>query len=307
MTPGVKVLLIVGSVRSGSTLVGNILGELDGFFHAGEVYNVWKNLVRARECGCGRPLPDCHFWSEVRDGRFGPLPNAVEVTRWQEETLRIRHLRHVLNEDGVPAPDRKALDAYRDALSRLYLAVGRATGANVIVDSSKWPRHAAMAASLEGAEPYFIHLVRDPRGVAYSRQMFTMGGNPGTRLRIKSFQVALAGWSWMKVNLATETVCNKAARGRFLRLRYEDFVARPRETLERALTLVGEPSLDLPLLGERTVRLNVNHTVGGNASRFRAGPVEIKEDVRWREAFDWRDRLVASTITLPLLRRYGYR
>jgi hypothetical protein len=304
----VKVLHVVGSVRSGSTILGNVLGELDGFFHAGELHNVWKNLLRARTCGCGRPLPDCPFWSGVRDGRFGALPDAVEVRRWQEETLRIRHLRHVLSQDGSRAFERNALDAYRGALSQLYRAIGRAAGAQVIVDSSKWPRHAAAAASLDDVEPYFIHLVRDPRGVAYSRQgIRSMRGDPGTRGVAKSLHMALAGWSWMKVNLGAEAVCRKAGRGRFLRIRYEDFVSRPRQTLEKTLTLIGEQSLDLPIVGDRTVRLSPNHTVGGNSNRFRAGPVEITEDARWRAAFDRRDWLVATTMTLPLLRRYGYR
>jgi Sulfotransferase family len=307
MTSAVKVLHIVGSPRTGSTILGNVLGELEGFFHVGELYNIWKNLLLGRTCGCGRSLPECPFWSVVRGGRFGALPDPFEVRQWQEDTLRIRHLRRLLREHTNGVSKEEPLDAYRGALSQLYRALGGASAARVIVDSSKWPPHAA-AASLSDVEPYFIHLVRDPRGVAHSRQgSRTMRGDSGTSGTAKALHVAFDGWSWMKVNMAAEVVCHKAGRGRFLRLRYEDFVTNPRRTLEDVLALVGEQSHELPSMRDRTVQLDVNHTVGGNSNRFRAGPVEIKQDTRWVAALDRGDRLVTTTVTLPLLRRYGYR
>jgi hypothetical protein len=308
MTSGLKVLHIVGPLRTGSTILGSVLGELEGFFHAGELHKVWKNLILDGPCGCGEPLSDCPVWSGMGNGRFGGLPDPDDVQRWQEETLRTRHLRRLLREENGRAHEWKHLDAYRRALSQLYRALERAAEARVIVDSSKWPPHSAAAASLTSVESYFIHLVRDPRGVAYSRQgSRAMRGDAHTGGPARTLQVAFDGWSWMKVNIAAEAVCHKVGRGRFLRLRYEDFVTSPRRTIENALALVGEQSLEPPMIGDRTVRLSANHTVGGNSNRFRSGPVEIKEDTRWRGALNRPDRLVTSLVTLPLLRRYGYR
>jgi hypothetical protein len=48
----IKVLYIAGFGRNGSTILGNILGELDGFFHGGELNFVWeRNLLDNRRCG----------------------------------------------------------------------------------------------------------------------------------------------------------------------------------------------------------------------------------------------------------------
>jgi len=53
-----RVLYILGWGRSGSTVLGNILGEIDGFFSAGELHYLWeRSLVEGRACGCGRDVP----------------------------------------------------------------------------------------------------------------------------------------------------------------------------------------------------------------------------------------------------------
>ena len=40
-----RVLYILGWGRSGSTVLGNILGEVDGFFCAGELHYLWERRL----------------------------------------------------------------------------------------------------------------------------------------------------------------------------------------------------------------------------------------------------------------------
>ena len=45
---------------SGSTLLGNVLGELDGAVHVGELRALWdEGLLAGGTCGCGLPLGSC--------------------------------------------------------------------------------------------------------------------------------------------------------------------------------------------------------------------------------------------------------
>jgi hypothetical protein len=61
-----KVLFIMGMTRSGSTVLDNVLGEVDGFFSAGEVRLIWKRgILESRSCGCGSPVLECPVWREV--------------------------------------------------------------------------------------------------------------------------------------------------------------------------------------------------------------------------------------------------
>ena len=46
--PAVRVLYIAGSGRSGSTILDRTLGQVDGFFSAGELCNLWGRGLLAR-------------------------------------------------------------------------------------------------------------------------------------------------------------------------------------------------------------------------------------------------------------------
>ena|SRR5438874_13839335 len=62
----VRVLYVSGWVFSGSTLLSNILGEIEGVFAAGEVRHIWRRgLLEDRPCGCGAAFSACPFWRAV--------------------------------------------------------------------------------------------------------------------------------------------------------------------------------------------------------------------------------------------------
>jgi hypothetical protein len=56
----IKVLYIAGPTRSGSTLLSKILGEVDGFFNAGEIIDIWdRGLASDGLCSCGKAMSQC--------------------------------------------------------------------------------------------------------------------------------------------------------------------------------------------------------------------------------------------------------
>ena len=67
-----KVLYVAGSGRSGSTIVDNILGQLDGVGRVGEVRFLWeRGMLEDRTCGCGAAFSACPFWRAVLERAFG--------------------------------------------------------------------------------------------------------------------------------------------------------------------------------------------------------------------------------------------
>ncbi len=67
-----KVLYIAGWGRSGSTILQNVLGELDGFFPVGEIVYVWeRNLIGNRLGGCGARFRECEVWQGVLERAYG--------------------------------------------------------------------------------------------------------------------------------------------------------------------------------------------------------------------------------------------
>jgi hypothetical protein len=61
-----RVVLVAGAGRSGSTLLTLLLGSLPETFAVGELRYLWQRcVVERRLCGCGRPLPECALWQSI--------------------------------------------------------------------------------------------------------------------------------------------------------------------------------------------------------------------------------------------------
>ena len=306
--PAVKVLLIMGWTRSGSTILDNLLGEIDGFFSSGELHYIWeRGLLEKRLCACGTEIERCEVWGAVLKEAFGDnLPDPAAVARWQCDAVRVRHTWKLLRQARVPSGWRP-LDSYAPVATGLYKAIGRVTGARVVVDSSKRPSDAALLQLLPDIDPYYLHLVRDPRGVAYSwkrrRREYDRGDRPAEMPRHGS---VYSTFGWSEVNIAAEAVRRRVDPRRSMLVRYEDFITNPRRTLLDVARLVGEEPEQLPVSDDRIASLNRNHAASGNPSRFKTGPIKLKPDEEWKAKLKKRDLIIATGMGFPLIRRYGY-
>lgn len=300
-----KVLYLAGWQRSGSTILSNILGQLPGFFSGGELYYFWPHAAKDKVlCGCGAPFRECALWREVMLRAFGETPpDPDRMKRLGVEGLRTRNMPSLAFEK----PRRRILDThaeYAETIDKLYSAIADTTGCDVIVDSSKWPPYGLLLSDRPDLDVYVLHLVRDPRAVAHSWQR----RNPRPDRGGRPFMSRTPGSSsarWLAWNAAAEAYWGRDPR-RYVRLRYEDFVARPVETVQRILDMLGKSSLQVDLTADREVFLDVCHTVDGNPVRLRRGLVPLKKDDEWETAMDLRTKVAVTSMTLPLLLRYGY-
>jgi hypothetical protein len=292
----VRVLYVTGWCRSGSTVLANLLGELPGVTHVGEMTYLWANGVLRTgtntTCGCGRDLGSCEVWMQVLAEVTGGDPGGVaaEMVAGHAAFLRTRHTRARLTE---AEPRARPLLARTAAC---YRAIGGVLGAEVVVDSSKFPAEAAALCRMPDLDVRVLHLVRDPRATAYSWR------------RVKSYipamGVARSTAYWTGFNLASERV-GRAFPDRYLRVRYEDFAERPAEVTAAVMRLAGLDGPP-PVDAAGAATLGLNHTVTGNPDRLRRGPVTISADDAWRRGLPRGEALVATGLALPLLRRYGY-
>jgi hypothetical protein len=294
------VVYVLGRGRSGSTVFAQALGARDGFFNAGEVRYLWDPvLTHGTRCACGRPADDCPVWSQVL-ARLSWVDRA-EVVRWQRAVVRESRLPRLVRGRGERWP---ALARYREVMARVYAAIAAVTGCRTVVDSSKRPSYALVVRGLAGCAPYFVQLVRDPRASAHSWRGEGHLGGSGEPVRPRGPLAATLRWT--ALNAGAEVVRRACEPDRTLLLRYEDFAAAPRAVLDRVAHLCGEVPDASPFVDEETVRLPAGHAIAGNPVRERAGEVRIREDDRWRREQSRFDRMVATAVALPLLRRYGY-
>ena len=300
-----KYVSIVSAERSGSTLLDMLLGSVDGFFSGGELRYLWeRGLIQQRRCGCGLEVSECVVWSKVlADSGLSHLDPA-EVVRWQHNVARIRHTRRLLKAADSPARDPE-LSRLIETMTALYAQIGCVTGARVIVDSSKRPADAALATLLPGVQTYVVHLVRDPRGVAYSRARTKLEFDHELRPEMARRRAAPSAASWLWLNAMASTFRHDAPAVPFLRVRYEDLVAQPEAWLSHILNFIDE-STATPPIHDRVACLRPNHTVSGNPGRFSTGEIEIRLDAEWRTSMGMAPWCAATGISLPLLRRYDY-
>jgi len=303
----VKVLYVVGLGRSGSTILSNSLGQIPGFFSGGELNFIWRhNVLENRLCGCGKPFRECPVWTRVMDEAFGGMDGVDprEMMRLQNLGTRTRHIPMMLTERGRRSLAER-LEKFLIGYERLYRAIETATGSRVVVDSSKEPAHGFAMGMVPGVDFYVLHLIRDPRAAAYSWLKKKPQPDTDTREHMVRFSPTKSSALWDSWNASAEALWRRSPQ-RYLRIRYEDFVANPRESFEEILTLLGEKNVEPPLVGEREVKLGVSHTVSGNPNRFETGAVELRPDREWVLNMSPRDRALVTTLTLPLLKHYGY-
>jgi hypothetical protein len=158
---------------------------------------------------------------------------------------------------------------------------------------------------VEGVDLRVLHLIRDPRAAAYSWAKKKRQPDSPDREFMHRKSPTQSAVLWDAWNSAIEALWRDKPEN-YLRLRYEDFIAEPRHSFEQILKLVDEEEANLPLEGERAVKLGISHTVSGNPNRFDTGTVELRQDRAWQEKMKPRDKALVTAGTLPLLKRYRY-
>ena len=303
----IRVLYVAGFGRSGSTLLGNVLGQTDGFVSVGEIRNIWLHgLIQNKICGCGAPFDECEMWQSVLSEAFGGTDGVdpENMIHLRESWGRTMHIPLMLA-SPTRRLIRERLAEYLHNLERLYRAVQTVTGSRIIVDTSKFPSYGFTVGMVPSVDLYVVHLVRDPRAVAYSWLRKKLQPDPETPEYILRDSPTRSSLRWTARNLGTELLWRRSPK-RYLMLRYEDFIAEPRKTIGRVLELVREETAPLPHVAEHEVELGANHNIWGNPNRFQTGLVRLRPDDEWASRMQPRDKALVTLLTLPLLARYEY-
>lgn len=301
-----KILYIMGNGRSGSTILGNILNEITDFFTVGELRQLWEVLLHNHStCACGKDLYSCEIWRIILASIFtDSIPiDSEEMLALYNQYGRNRHVLRMLFPAGRQHAQRQ-LTPYLANLSKLYQVIADVTHSSVIVDTSKHPSYGAILDMLSDVDVYVVHLVRDPRAVAYS--WGTKKFKPDEGIFMIQLPVYKSALRWLTWNLGGWLLwrCNNK---RYLRIYYEDFTRQPRVTIEQISQFIDEPRKKLPFTSEDEVLLGPNHIAMGNPNRMDSiGIVQIKYDARWKTRMSALNKGIVTLITFPLLVWYRY-
>jgi hypothetical protein len=284
-----------------------MLGSALGFFPTGELREIWyRGRIENRLCGCGNSFHDCAYWKEVGEVAFGgwDAEDAEARAAQRMDLDRPWHL-PLLMTPGLSASYRRRHQAYTEVLSKLYGAIGSVSEAPVIVDSSKIPTYAMLLRRVPGIDLRVVHLVRDPRGVAFSWQKQVQRVDGGNTDEMYRYGVASTIVRYDMYNGLMQTVGRWKTP--YLRVRYEDLVARPLDALEQIAAFAwGATVVNPGQLAAGKAEFTSDHTVDGNPIRFQRGSVDLKLDDQWRTQLDTKTRRLVTAGTAPFLVNYRY-
>jgi hypothetical protein len=303
------VIYIAGSGRSGSTLVERVLGDVPGMVNVGELIDLARRTMPLGErCGCGLAFADCPFWTGVGGRAFGGWDGSqlAALDQLRNRVARQRHLPLLLGMSVAGRGFQSDVAEYGARYSAIYQAIADQAHATCVVDASKLPAQ-ALALARAGIDLRVVHLVRDARGVAHSlsKQVHRPHAVQATDQMSRNAPAEAAA-RWLAIQSEAELLrrCGLPVA----RMRYEDFIRRPRPVIEAALAQLGLPSggPGLAHVGDGRVVLGRSHGLSGNPSRFSEGEIALGADEAWRDRMPRRDRIAVTAIALPLLLRYHW-
>ncbi len=296
-----KVLFIAGCWRSGSTLLGDALGGLPGYAHTGEMHHVWsRGLTMNWRCGCGDLFRDCRFWGPV----MAPWMDESGARAAELERTRRRMMREMTSVKWCEGVCREWPD-YIDEVRLLLQRVFEASDASAVIDSSKSFRQACMLLATGEVALYVVHLVRDPRTTVYSlvhRAKRHLDDPLGSAMVTLEPNHAID--YWLESNRQTERLVDLPGV-EYLRVRYEDFVAKPGETLQRLSKFAGVSAEGLQRGGPPEIV--AGHSISGNPDRLLSGARRQIRAVVGGDGLDPGIRALVESRTGEALEAYGYR
>ncbi|MCW9027960.1 MAG: sulfotransferase [Kangiella sp.] len=282
MSKGVKIIYLLGAGRSGTTILSLLLGNNTNALALGELHQAPEHFSQEKSCSCGKPLISCPFWSEY----YPKLHELFDNDIYRLQARELESHRYVGKYYFSP---NRALDfsEYIKANKSLFELVSAQKP--VLIDSAKYIGRALALNSFSGNDIRYIYLVRDPRGVVNSFAKNVQTSRGWISATVYYFIVNSVAW------VTTKTLL----RGKVQKVRYEDLLSKPVETLTELSESLGVNVDNVKQLLESGRAMQTGHVIGGNR-------LVSKDEVLFRMSDNWRTKLPAWKrytiwfLTLPL-------
>lgn len=301
------IMYVAGLPRSGSTVLGLVLGEMPDAIFVGELSFFWRRFANGELCSCGQILPDCPFWSAVITEAFGKMTreHAREFHDLERSVLRRQW---TLSLTPVRRTTRNAKNIGRMLGNRslLYRSISKAADATCVIDSGKEMIFGSLMARLDDTNFNTIHIVRDPRGVAFSWQKQVKSDSEPHDMPRRSAGKTAA--HWVLENIIMQVSLQALSR-KYIRIRYEDLISQRESVtrkIEHAISPVASEARPAP---QSPGSIREHHLVASNPGVRRnfSGSLRLRLDEEWRTLLPRGQKRLVTTVCAPLMAAYGYR
>ncbi|MCH4823800.1 sulfotransferase domain-containing protein [Gramella lutea] len=280
-----KILLMLGYPRSGSTVFGELISQSTHFLHVGEMERLWyprKNKASfypQKECSCGSQLYECDFWLPYFD-KVAEKIKEIKSKRGVELNSKILcgYKEDFIQKGKIHGPE---AEIYTEVISTLYSELYKGEG-QIIVDGSKELWYAKYLESTGLFDLSYLHLIRDVKGIVYSRQKkLKKKDEESNTVTLNYKYLVYDTLRWNYINTKTRKFLEDK---RSVEVTYEDMVKKPKDVLKTIGDLMEvEIASNSILNSQNAYFIEDNHLVHGNRFRFKRGEVKLKKDTRYLE------------------------
>ena len=279
------VIYVMSDVRSGSTLLENILSKTEETVSVGELALLKNHLLRTGPgarwnwaCSCGLPPLNCPFWSRVMERMPVSDANFNTAVRWNYRSKKM-----VVGSLFSAFIKKKFGELNAEKLNRntiatnfsLYRNIFTITGKKFIVDSSKDPVQAYLTYLNKppDIDVKIINLKRDLRAIAASKSKWSVANSK----KKKSLG------RWLTNSLFYKKICivvtQLANAEDVISLSYENLATHTQQQLDAIVKVCGLQ----PYRAPEYMAVENDHTIAGTPQRFSKRPIVY--DASWKAVY----------------------
>ncbi|HPF12206.1 MAG TPA: sulfotransferase [Flavobacteriaceae bacterium] len=274
---------IAGDGRSGSSLLSSLLNTAEDTFFVGESYRFWNRYYAEKPslCGCGTHLPECPFWNQVHQGLQNRYPNYSGPKIWEQLQFLLRYQNAKKLPQLLKEPH---WESFLNCISYFYELLFSISKASVLIDSSK---NMGWLLLLQQ-----IQLPQDLQVIFLKRDLLAVANSWKKEVRLPEFEDGStfmpqkSNWEILKARFKINSLSKCVSKNSSVqRVAYEEFIANPKETLQKLEALLGITLHD---------RAQPHHAIGGNPMLFGLKPntpIVISKPNRRYENLSLMDRL----------------
>jgi len=255
MRKNVNLIYLLGAGRSGTTLLATLLNNHDDIETLGEMNQFYEFLEQNKKCSCGDSLKNCSKWRAIINNLDSNVGYKRQFIEREEAHSQIPNLliRKSIHKKYVNIQEEVFSNIHEHRNSKWY------------VDSSKYIARYLLLKMSKKIRIKGIYLVRDPRGVVFSFQK-----------KVQTYKNQFNALAYYNIiNLFAEIVYRTDSN--ILKIRYEDLVNKPEETLSKIYSHIFEQKIKAKTLPEF---IETPHIVGGNRMKVYK-KIKIRRDVDW--------------------------
>ena len=272
-----KVIYVLGSAYSGSTLMGLALNKHAQITNLGEVTNLESDYCDRARCTCQQTLKDCAFWTTVKQAIEADASSASFnlSARGKREYLDRRggweKIQLLLGRSLASTYSANYLKDYRTKNENFFTTVASAfPKSEYLVDLSKSAERLKVLLSSQRLDIWCIYLRRDPLKVYAS----TLKRPKRTRRFWGPKSLREAIWLKARTRDMEKTFSSVPAKRR-ITVDFVEFTTNPQAVLNGILTQLDLPPLDNKSAEAFLIHPSRQHIYVGNRWLFKPNLTDI--------------------------------